>query len=256
MNNQGNPNNEESILIKFKNWYTGIPIVTRSIMTLSFALPILLEFGLVGTKTIALIGPAIYEKLQIWRLFTHFFVNKLSFGYLMNLYFLYQSLSALESGEFMNRTADFVWYFVFGMLVFDFIGVTFRYYFLPQALMFYIIYYWSQKNKDSNVSFMFGFQFRAVYFPFVLIAFGLLTGGGLDLTQILGIVVAHLYYFLKDIWPNQYEGREFLATPNFVKKLFPNEGPQGGNNFQEGNNDPYTNPLTGGHKWGQGHKLE
>ncbi|ORX46902.1 hypothetical protein BCR36DRAFT_585007 [Piromyces finnis] len=247
-NNQNNNNeNTESVFTKFKEWYTGIPLVTRYIMTLSFAVPILMNFGIVGTKTIALIGPAIYEKLQIWRLFTHFFVNKLSFGFLMNIFFLYQSLSTLENQQFYGRKADYVWFFVFGMLVLDLVGVVRGYFFLPQAFMFYIMYYWSQTNRNSNVSFMFGFQFKAIYFPFVLIAFGLLTGGGLDLTQLLGIGVGHIYYFLKDIWPNQYGGRQFLATPNFIKKLFPEDIEQ---------EQPQTGPTDDGkYKWGSGHKL-
>lgn len=248
MENNANNENNESILVKVRDWYTGIPLVTRYYMTLSFAIPILMEFGFIGNKTIALIGPAIYEKLQIWRLVTHFFVNRLGFGFLMNLVFIYQSLSSLENGKFYGRKADYVWFFVFGILIFDFIGVTFKMPFLPGALMFYLIYYWSQTNRDNNVSFMFGLQFKAIYFPFVLLGFGLLTGGGLDITQVMGIAVGHLYYFLKDIWPNQYEGRQFLATPSFIKKLFP-EDIQEEEMQQAGTNDD------GKHRWGTGYKL-
>ncbi|KAG4095621.1 DER1-domain-containing protein [Neocallimastix lanati (nom. inval.)] len=240
-----NEENNESFLVKIRDWYTGIPFVTRCYMTMAFSVPIFMEFGLVTAKTIALIGPAVYEKLQIWRLFTHFFVNKLGFGFLMNLFFLYQSLTSLENGKFYGRKADYVWFFIFGMLIFDFIAIKFSYFFLPGSLMFYIIYYWSQCNRDQNVSFMFGFQFKAVYFPFVLIAFGLLSGGGLDKTQLFGIAVGHLYYFLKDIWPNQYEGREFIATPSFIKKLFPED-------IQE---EPPQVNNDGRHKWGSGYKL-
>jgi hypothetical protein len=251
MNNENNNENNESALVKLKEWYTGIPLVTRTFMTLSFAIPLLMQFGFLQSKTVALIAPAIYEKLQIWRLFTHFFVGKLSFGFLMNLYFLYQSLIALENQRFYGHKADYVWFFVFGMLVLDFIGVTlqrrFEIFFLPQSLMFYIMYYWSQTNRNSNVTFMFGFQFKAVYFPFVLILFDLLTGGGFDITKLFGIGVGHLYFFLKDIWPNQYGGREFLATPNFIKKLFPEDIEQ---------EEPEVGPTSDGkYKWGSGHKL-
>jgi len=61
MNNE----NEESIITKIKDWYTGIPLVTRTVMTMSFTIPILMEFNFVSVKTIAFIGPAIYEKLQV-----------------------------------------------------------------------------------------------------------------------------------------------------------------------------------------------
>ena len=50
----------------------------------------------------------------------------------------------------------------------QFIGVTlqrrFEIFFLPQSLMFYIMYYWSQTNRNSNVTFMFGFQFKVIFF--------------------------------------------------------------------------------------------
>jgi len=243
-----NNENEESFFTKVKEWYTGIPLVTRTVMTLSFVIPILLEFGLVSKATFLFIGPAIYEKLQVWRLFTHFFFNKLSFGFLMNLVFQYQALSTLETQQFSGRTADFVWFFVFGTLVLDLIAQVMGFYVLPGAFMFYIIYYWSQTNRNSNVSFMFGFQFKAIYFPFVLILFGVLTGGGLDLTQLMGIAVGHLYYFLKDIWPNQYEGRDFLVTPSFVRKFFPEDvEPE----------EPQVGPTEDGkYRWGAGHKLD
>jgi len=246
MNNYNNENNESAIT-KFKEWYTGIPLVTRVVMTLSFAVPVLVNFSLLDVKTVAFIAPAIYEKLQIWRIFTHFFVGKLSFGFLMNLYFLYQSLTTLENQRFGGHKADYVWFFVFGILVLDLICTLMHFMFLPQAFMFYIMYYWSQTNRNTNVSFMFGFQFKAVYFPFVLIIFQFLTGGMLDLTQLMGIGVGHIYFFLKDVWPNQYGGREFLATPEFIKKLFPED-------VQD--EEEQTGPTEDGkYRWGSGHKL-
>ena len=65
MNNENNKENNESALVKLKEWYTGIPLVTRTFMTLSFAIPLLMQFGFLQSKTVALIAPAIYEKLQV-----------------------------------------------------------------------------------------------------------------------------------------------------------------------------------------------
>jgi derlin-1 len=84
-----------------------------------------------------------------------------------------------------------------------------------------IIYLWSMYNKEKVVTFMFGMTFKAMYLPWVLIAWDFLTGGGLSILKVVGVVVGHLYYFLDKVWPEQ--GGKKLETPQFLVNWFPRE---------------------------------
>lgn len=79
--------------------------------------------------------------------------------------------------------------------------------------------------------------------------------------ELIGILVGHLYFFLKFKYPQEYDGPELLNTPKILEHYFPpqrggirgfgNTPPQraGGQQSGQGRN------LFGGHNWGQGRVL-
>jgi len=87
-------------------------------------------------------------------------------------------------------------------------------------------------------------NFPSMYFPWVLIGFRLLTGGS-PIPELMGVLVGHLFYFCKEIYPLQAR-RQIISTPQFLKDLFPPQGRQGAN--------PQV-PMAGGINWGQGRRL-
>ncbi len=92
---------------------------------------------------------------------------------------------------------------------------------LGMGLIMVLIYVWGRKNANMNVNYW-GFQFKAVYFPWALIAFNFLLGG-FPILEIFGCLVGHMYYFLKDIYPNT-GGSDLLKTPQFLYRMFPPAG--------------------------------
>ncbi|XP_065913744.1 derlin-1-like [Dysidea avara] len=83
------------------------------------------------------------------------------------------------------------------------------------------MYVWCQLNADVIVSFWFGMRFKAMYLPWVFAGLNfILQGGGVN--ELIGILVGHLYYFLKYCYPEEYGGRELLHTPEILYKYFPN----------------------------------
>jgi Derlin-2/3 len=54
----------------------------------------------------------------------------------------------------------------------------------------------------------------AAYFPFATIALTLFSGGNIS-DNIIGIIVGHLYIYLKDVLPVA-KGRDYLKTPRIV----------------------------------------
>lgn len=57
-------------------------------------------------------------------------------------------------------------------------------------LVLSVLYVWCQLNKDVVVSFWFGTRFKAMYLPWVLLAFNMILSGGY-VSQI-----KHIIYYL------------------------------------------------------------
>lgn len=89
-----------------------------------------------------------------------------------------------------------------------------------------VLYVWCQLNKETIVSFWFGTRFKAMYLPWVLLGFNMLMSNG-SLFAIVGILVGHLYFFLKFTYPQELGGSNFLDTPSIVKGYFPDVRPSG-----------------------------
>ncbi|KAK2725041.1 hypothetical protein QYM36_001486 [Artemia franciscana] len=87
-----------------------------------------------------------------------------------------------------------------------------------------VLYVWCMLNQDQIVSFWFGTQFRAMYLPWVLLAFRMILSGG-GLSEIVGILVGHLYFFLAFKYPQDFGGASLLQTPQFLYNYFPGRAP-------------------------------
>lgn len=77
-----------------------------------------------------------------------------------------------------------------------------------------VLYVWCQLNKDVIVNFWFGTRFKAMYLPWVLLAFNFILSGAMF--SLVGIVVGHLYFFLKFKYPQELGGAEYLTTPGIL----------------------------------------
>lgn len=119
-----------------------------------------------------------------------------------------------------------------------------------------VLYIWCQLNKEAIVSFWFGTRFKAMYLPWVLLAFNVVMGGG-GIMELLGILVGHLYYFLMFKYPQELGGPALLQTPAFLKRIFP-DLPAGTRTFgvpPQVDAAPRGRGLFGRHDWGRGYTL-
>lgn len=138
--------------------------------------------------------------------------------------------------------------------------------FMFQALLASVIYLWSQANANRTVGFMFGLTFKAVYFPWVLVAFSyVLMGASVPWTMLVGIASAHLFYFLDSLYPDM-GGPELIRTPALLYHLLPSEEVAGVEFTAGGGTTTNFRPAggTGGvgserpgpvHRWGAGSRL-
>lgn len=57
--------------------------------------------------------------------------------------------------------------------------------------------------------------FKAIYLPWVLVAFNMILRGG-GLNELIGILVGHAYFFLAYQNAHDYNGMVLLRTPQFL----------------------------------------
>jgi Derlin-2/3 len=96
-------------------------------------------------------------------------------------------------------------------------------------LILAFVYSWAQDNRGRKVTF-FVITIPAEFLPWAMLTVSLVTGGwGTVLRDLTGIVAAHLYDFLTRIYPTFGGGRNYIATPGFVRRWFDGMTPRTSN---------------------------
>lgn len=98
-----------------------------------------------------------------------------------------------------------------------------------------------------------------MYLPWVLFGVNLLIAGA-GIMELFGILVGHLYVFLKFKYPQELGGTELLNTPKILERFFP---PQRSGvrsfgsapTYRPGEQNAHGRNIFGGHNWGRGHVL-
>jgi hypothetical protein len=121
------------------------------------------------------------------------------------LYMLY-SFSLRYEANIINTgargsAADYLWMLLIFSVTLWFFDYIFEVFILSEPLLFAIMYVWSRHEPNSMAS-IFGFQFRAIYMPWMYCAFRLLMGhsiAGILLGIATGIVLMFVYIFMQPI---------------------------------------------------------
>ncbi|GAB1598273.1 derlin-1-like [Argonauta hians] len=241
------------------DWFRSIPRITKFWFVGSIALPIAARFGLLSPLWLILRYEFVIYKFQIWRLLTSVLYYPISgprgFHYLLNLYFLYSYSVRLETGTFLGRPADYVMMLCFNWICLIIIGLAADLMLLMDPMVLSVLYIWCQLNKDTTVTFWFGTRFPAMYLPWVLLVFNLIIGDG-GLFELIGILVGHLYFFLKFKYPQEFGGPHLVKTPQFLYKYFPSHQIRSEFGQPPRRRNPTANQGgEGGHLWGRGQTL-
>jgi len=210
----------------FEEWFRNMPLVTRSFMTGCVVTTLAVHLELVNPWALYLNFHVIFHHWQVWRLVTNFlFFDYFGLNFIFHMYFLVRHSKILEERSFRGRTADFLFMWIFGAVMLILIDLVFYYsswlpkvMFLAPCLAFMVVYIWSRRNVNMRMSFLGLFTFNAPYLPWVILGFGTLLGQS-PVSDLLGLAVGHLYYFLEDVYPN-ITGRKILKTPTFLKQMF------------------------------------
>ncbi|XP_031636837.1 derlin-1 [Contarinia nasturtii] len=201
------------------DWFKNMPIFTKYWLTLTVVISVLARFGILPGYLLYLAPELIFQKFQLWRLLTCVFFYPMGYQFLLNCYFLYSYSLRLENEQFKSTPGDYFYLLFINWACCVIVGLLFKLPLLMDPLILAVVYVWCQFNKDVIVRFWFGTQFKAMYFPWVLLALNVVLSSGID--SLVGIFVGHLYYFLKIKYPQELGGMSYLDTPSFIKSYFP-----------------------------------
>lgn len=88
------------------------------------------------------------------------------------------------------------------------------------ALIMAFVYTYSQDNRGRKASF-FIVQIPVEFLPWAMLTLTLVVSGWpAALRDGMGIVAAHFYDFLTRIYPTFGGGKNYLVTPEFVRRFF------------------------------------
>ncbi|CAN0191227.1 unnamed protein product, partial [Discosporangium mesarthrocarpum] len=205
------------------SWYYEIPIVTRVYLTAAFLTTALCQLDVLSSTQFFFSWRLVCNG-QVWRLVSNFmFFGVLNREFLFHMYFLVRYCRLLEEGEFRGRTGDFVWFLLFGATLMTMAAPFLRMNFLGSSLAFMMVYVWGRRNEHVRMNFLGLFQFTAPYVPWVLFASSVVIGSPV-MSDVLGIAVGHLYYFLEFVYPEVADIRgwrvkKLMGAPHFIKQL-------------------------------------
>lgn len=207
-------------MAEIADWFRSLPVFTRYWFGLSVVFPVLGRFRLVNPQHLVLSYDHFVRGFQIWRPVTSVFFYPMGFHYLVNLYFLYSYSIRLETGLFDGHPANYLFMLLFNWICIVIVALLSDLMLLMDPMVLSVLYVWCQFNKDVIVSFWFGTQFKAIYLPWVLLAFNMIISGG-GLYELIGILVGHLYFFLMFKYPQEFGGRNLLKVPSILYRYFP-----------------------------------
>ena len=242
--------------MSIQEWFEELPPVSRGWLVAALLSTVAVVLGFASPVQLYLDWGLIVNKFQIWRLATCFmFFGKFGLPFVFQLYFLTKYAVQYEKNPFpvgphiQGSSADFLFMLMYGGLVMSFISFFMEFPFMGPALVFMTLYMWSRKNAEAPCGF-FGFKFKGITLPWVLLAFGVLMGNS-PVFDLMGIAVGHSFFFLIDVVPREFPNWPSwltLQTPEFLFHMVDGYGPATHVGNRQGNA-----AAAGGGGWGSRH---
>jgi len=176
-----------------------IPPVTKCLCFSAVATSGLCFFKLVDKEDLFLDYNLVVGHCQLWRALTAFtYMGELNIFTLLGIGLLFQNSKTLEMAVFEGVTSEFLNFILFCCSFLVLLAPWFGVSFLSESLLMCTVYLLSKKQQESY----FGFLFMPVVrvpcsaLPYVYLLFGVFKK-----PLLLGMGVAHTYYFLNEVFP-------------------------------------------------------
>lgn len=241
----------------FSSWLYSLPIITRTWLLGSFTVTLLVGLGLLPLKSVVLVWPRVWQRLELWRLgFSVFLLGGLGLGFLFNILFILQYSKSVEEQVFFNDPADYLFMLMFcTAILWLWDGFVSKLFFFGPSLLSAVVYIWSKYHASQLVSIWGLIEIPGKYIPFAYLVMDLVTSGQLNVQALAGIVAGHCWYFADKIYPTLpgNQGRKLVTTPTFLRNWLPRR-----TTLSSGPIPPTTRPTSSSirqHSWGPGRVL-
>jgi len=198
-----------------------IPPVTRFLCGSSLLIHFLIYIDVISQYDVFFNIGLIFSKYQVWRLFTNlFYFGEENIFVFFQMMMLYRCSKRLEEHTFRNKTADYLYFLIVGIVLMIGYGSFAGFPTHSRSFLTMLLYLWSRYNQNV-VLLVFGFvPMKAPYITWFFVLFDILVGKSIA-ADILGIVLGHAFYFFHDIYPKLplSNGKQFLKTPALFEKM-------------------------------------
>ncbi|XP_017022230.1 derlin-1-like [Drosophila kikkawai] len=233
------------------SWYYSLPRITRYWFTTTVVVSCLVSrFQLLPIEWLELDWREIYYRWEWWRCLTSivaFPINpNTAFPFLLYCYFLVTYSGMLEREQFGRSPAAYLYFLIIIAVLANVGGFLIEATSLLEIIVMSVLYSWCRLHKDETVSFWFGTRLKAMYLPWVLAGFDFIFNFSLE--TFVGIFNGHIYYFLKDQYPN------LIETPRILKRILPDA--RGGFSAFDGASESRASAVPSpDYSWGRGMTL-
>ncbi len=213
-----------------EEWYANMPIVTKAYMTAAVCTTLAIHLELVNLLLLYLNFGLVYDRLELWRLFTNFlFFGHFGLSFFFHMLFMVRHSTMLEESSYRGKSSGMAWlYLVCGglLLLVDWLCwlapvpalAASTPMFLGPSLAMSVVYVWARRNPNMRMNLLGFLNFNAPWLPWVIIGLESLVSQHVNWFDIVGVGVGHVYYFLHDVYP-ALSDRHLLATPKLLEAL-------------------------------------
>ena len=245
-----------------------IPPVTRFLCASSLGITIPVLMKVVSAYKVVYTHELVLRKLEIWRVFTSFFLGSGGINYIFELAMLYRTTEQLESGPYSRRSADLAYQLLYAAASIIIVSTPLSAFIYTRPLLLCLTYLSSALAPlGAQTSLMGLLTFPVAYLPYVMIGLDLLMAGPAAAAQsVAGAVVGHFWWW--GVWGGAVgssSGRlePWARAPEWMRNLFGERGippPAAGSGSGGGIHvmpprQRASGGSSSGHNWGAGRPL-
>ncbi|KAF7319282.1 Derlin [Mycena chlorophos] len=182
-----------------------IPPVTRLLCISSVAVTVPVMAKMLSPYHIFYSSEKVFWELEVWRLYTSFFLGSGGLNYLFELAMLYRTMNDIESGPYAQKSADLAWQLLVASISIIITSIPVSSFFFTRPFVLCIVYLGSSLAPPGAQTSLFGlFTFPVRWFPYVMLGMDLLSGPGAVAASLPGAIVGHLWWW--GIWGSDTGG--------------------------------------------------
>ncbi|KIY69910.1 DER1-domain-containing protein [Cylindrobasidium torrendii FP15055 ss-10] len=233
-----------------------IPSVTRFLTLSLVGVTLPSSLGLVSPYVLLYTPDYVFNKLQLWRLYTSFFLGSSGINFVFEIAMLYHTANGLE-GQY-DSSPDLAWQLGVACAAIVALSTPLNAMLFTRPLVHCLQYLSAKMAPPGAQSNMYGLiTFPTAYMPYVMLGIECLMGGPQAMAKAaVGTLVGHVWWWR--VWSlGGPGGAQWARAPAWVRGLVGSNVPREGAGYRVVNPGAHQQPqaTATGSSWGRGHRL-